>query len=255
LILADLPGWLRVCGGGLFGLIIGSFIATLVIRWPQGRSVLRGRSACDQCGQSLTTRDLVPLFSWLLQRGACRHCKGRIAPLHSGVEAAAAAIGGLSLWASPDMAGVAGALFGWLLLALGSLDALHFWLPDRLTALLALTGVAGGVIGLDPPLVVRLWGGFAGFLGLSLIAIAYRLVRGREGLGGGDPKLFGAIGLWLGWTALPLVILPASGAGLGWVLAKWMGGTSPKANDQLPLGTLLSLAAWSVWLFTAATNA
>ena len=78
---------------GVLGALVGSFVAALVVRWPQDRSVMRGRSACDECGRTLTARDLVPLLSALTLRGRCRTCRAPIDPLHWRVEAIAALIG------------------------------------------------------------------------------------------------------------------------------------------------------------------
>lgn len=82
---------------------------------------------------------------------------------------------------------------------------------------------------------------------LWLVAALYRSLRGRVGLGGGDPKLFGAIGLWLGWRALPQVLLVAALAGLAIVLAMALAGRRVTATDRLPLGTLLAGAAFLCW--------
>ena len=233
----------------LLGAIVGSFVATLVVRWPEGRSVLFGRSACDGCGRTLSARDLVPLLSALVSRGRCRTCGARIDPVHWQVELACA-LGGLSagLVAADPAQAVAGAVFCWLLVALAGLDWRKHWLPDRLIALLALAGVTAGVAGLAPDLFDRLVAGAAGFGSLWLIARGYRLFRGRDGMGGGDPKLFGAIGLWLGWRLLPSVLLLAGLLGLGIVLFRWLTGRAVARDDALPLGTLLAAAAYSAWL-------
>lgn len=231
---------------GLLGLILGSFIATLVIRWPAGRSV-SGRSACDGCGRTLAAVELVPLVSLLVLRGRCRTCRALIPALHWQVELAAGAIGLVSGWLAPGVEGAAGAVFGWLLLTLGILDLGHWWLPDVLTGLLAATGLAGGLAGLGPPLGDRLIGGVAGFALLWGIAALYRRVRGREGMGGGDPKLFGGIGLWLGWAMLPPVLLVACLLGLGVVIVRRLGGGAVSRDDPLPLGVLLAAAAYPAW--------
>ena len=125
-------------GLGVLGAIVGSFVAALVIRWPQDQSVMRGRSACDACGRTLTARDLVPLLSALWLRGRCRTCGVPIDPLHWRIEAIAALIGVLAGVATASPLAVAGAIFGWLLLALAALDATALWLPDRLTITLAI---------------------------------------------------------------------------------------------------------------------
>jgi leader peptidase (prepilin peptidase)/N-methyltransferase len=232
----------------VLGAIVGSFIAALVVRWTEDRSVMRGRSACDACGRVLRPWELVPLLSALALRGRCRGCGAAIDPVHWRIEAAALAIGGAAGWVAAGPVALAGAVFGWLLLALGALDWRAFWLPDRLTGLLAAGGIATGLFGWSPPLADRLIGGVGGFVLLWGIAAGYRIWRGREGMGGGDPKLFGAIGLWLGWRMLPAVILTAGLIGLGVVLFRQVTGRAMTATDMLPLGTLLALAAYPAWL-------
>lgn len=234
---------------GIFGAVIGSFVATLVIRWPQGRSVLRGRSRCDGCDAVLAPRDLVPLVSGVLARGRCRRCGSAIDRLHWRIEALALAIGVTAGLAVPGPAALAGAVFGWLLLALAALDVTEFWLPDALTLTLALAGLAAGLLGIDPPPADRLIGGAGGFGALWAIAVGYRRLRRRDGLGGGDPKLFGAIGLWLGWRMLPVVLFLAALTGLAVVLATMLRGRAARLDDRAPFGALLAVAAYPAWLF------
>ncbi len=248
--LNPIPIWLASLIGGGLGVIIGSFVATLVIRWPQ-RMAVTGRSRCDACGVTLTVRDLIPLAGYALNRAKCRHCGAAIDPQHPIIEILCAAAGSAAMIASPDWAGVAGLALGCLLVAIAALDFAHFWLPDKLTVVLAATGLAGGVLGLDPPLIDRVIGGVTGFVALWGIAALYRLIRKREGLGGGDPKLLGAIGTWLGWQALPLVIVGASLMGLGWTLWLKLRGQNVAATDRLALGGLMAAAAFPIWLGSA----
>jgi leader peptidase (prepilin peptidase)/N-methyltransferase len=141
---------------------------------------------------------------------------------------------------------VALALFGWLLLPLAWLDWRHFWLPDRLVLPLALGGLAfGSLVGAS--LIDRVIGGLSGWAALSLLSLTYRHARGREGLGRGDPKLMGAIGLWLGW--MPLAPVLALAATLGLTLAL---GRGLSRKDSLPFGTMLSVAAWPIAWFQLA---
>jgi leader peptidase (prepilin peptidase)/N-methyltransferase len=232
---------------GVLGLVIGSFIGVLTLRWPAGETFVTGRSRCDHCGHELSARDLVPLLSYAALAGKCRHCGGRIAPRHLAIELAAAAIGVLALVLHPGAEGWAGALFGWGLLALAILDVEHFWLPDALTLPLGLAGLLAG-LWLAPPLSDRATGALAGFAILSLIALAFKLATGRDGLGGGDPKIFAAIGAWLGWQALGPVLLGASLIGIGFAIIAALMGKDIHGKTQLPLGTLLALAAWPIWL-------
>ncbi len=248
LVHADPAQWFWPAGLALCGAILGSFIATLVIRWPAGRSVMAGRSACDGCKRMLAPVELVPILSGLWLRGNCRTCGAPIDPLHAGLELAAVAIGLVSGLLLPGGQGIAAALFGWLLLTLGALDWRAFWLPDLVTLLLALAGVAVALLDIGPPLGDRLIGGVAGFCTLWAIGAGYKLVRGREGLGGGDPKLLGAIGLWVGWRMLPIVVVLASMAGLGTVLFWLLTGRGVRRDDRLPFGTLLAIAAYPAWV-------
>lgn len=227
--------------GAAAGAIVGSFIATLVQRWGRGEGASSGRSRCDGCGRVLRAAELVPLVSAAVNRGRCRTCGARIDPLHWQVEAAAALIGAAALWLAPSAAGAALALLAWVLLPLALLDWRHFWLPDRLTLVLAAAGLGiGGFLGVAS-LADRLIGGVAGYAVLAGLALVYRCLRGREGLGGGDPKLLSAIGLWLGWAALPFVLLLAALIGLAAALP---GGL--QASRRLPFGTMLGVAAWLV---------
>ncbi|MEG3124839.1 prepilin peptidase [Sphingomonas sp. GB1N7] len=245
--MAELLFW--PVGLGVLGAILGSFIATLVIRWPQGRSVMAGRSHCDACDVTLGARDLVPLLSATLARGRCRACGTAIDARHWQIELAALGIGAVAGIVVPGPIGLAGAVFGWLLLALAALDVTEFWLPDRLTGTLALAGLATGVLGVAPDLRDRVIGGVAGFGALWAIGAGYKLLRKREGLGGGDPKLLGAIGLWLGWAMLPAVLLLAAMTGLALVGVGMVLGRRATLADHVPFGALLAIAAYPAWLF------
>jgi leader peptidase (prepilin peptidase)/N-methyltransferase len=233
--------------GFLAGLVFGSFIAALTWRWPAGRSIAAGRSRCDHCDAVLGARDLVPVLSFVVLHGRCRQCGGVIESRNPGIELAAGAIGGLALLAAPDVTGVLGAVFGWALLTLAVLDAEHFWLPDRIVLPLGIAGLAAGLAG-PPVLVDRLIGAAAGFAVLAAIAAVYRHRTGRTGLGGGDPKLLGAIGAWLGWTALPFVVLGAATLGLLLVAGDRLRGREVSRHSRVPLGALLAAAAWALWL-------
>lgn len=237
--------------GIVAGLIIGSFIAALTARWPAGRSIAAGRSRCDHCDAVLTPRDLVPVISYLVLRGRCRHCHSLIAPRHLVIEIAGAGIGALALALHPDATGVAGAAFGWLLLALLVLDVEHLWLPDALTVPLLAAGLLAG-LWLPPALFDRVIGAVAGFASLAGIAAGYKAATGRVGMGGGDPKLFGAIGAWLGWAVLPLVLLLAAVLGLALVLRDRLVGRAVGRQSRVPLGALLAAAAWCLWLVSPA---
>ena len=239
--------WALAAAGAVLGLLVGSYVATLTLRWPQGRSTTTGRSACDGCGRALAWYELVPLLSFAALRGRCRTCGAAIDRRHPTIEAAAAMIGAASLLLYPAASGLLGAAFGWALLTLAVLDAEHLWLPDAITLPLAGAGLALGLT-FDPPFADRLIGAVAGYGVLAAIAALYRAGRGRSGMGGGDPKLFGAIGAWLGWQALPFVLVLASLAALLSVAFGSARGRSVTATTRLPFGAPLAVAGWAVWL-------
>lgn len=243
--------WIGGSAGALLGAVIGSFLATILIRWPQGRSALGGRSACDACAAPLGARDLVPILSFLFARGWCRVCGARIDRRHLGMELAGAMVGAAAIAAHGwPLGGVTG-LLGWWLLLVIALDAEHHWLPDALTLPLIPLGLLAAWLGFGPPLVDRAIGAAAGGIGLWLIAALYRLVRGRDGMGGGDPKLLAGLGAWLGWMQLPFILLSAGLIGLGALVIMYERGHGFSSETRLPLGALMAMAAWPLWLVVA----
>ncbi|MFA5970132.1 MAG: prepilin peptidase [Sphingomonas sp.] len=219
-----------------------------MIRWPEGRSVMTGRSSCDSCGRRLAPLELVPVVSIIWLRGRCRGCGARIDRTHLAIELMAGAAGCVAGLLLPGETGAVSAVFGWLLITLAAIDARAFWLPDRLTLIVAIVGIGVGAAGIGPPLDDRAIGGVLGLAGLWAINAVYRAVRGRDGLGGGDGKLLGAIGLWVGWRMQPTVLLIASLVGLGVVLFWQLAGRKVQGDDRLPFGTLLAVAAYPAWL-------
>lgn len=162
---------------------------------------------------------------------------------------AAAAIG---VWAALARAApldaVLTALLGWQLLLIAVIDGEHFRLPDRLTLpLLATGGLAAMVLDQTAPLDALI-GAAAGFAGLWLLALAYHGLRGRDGLGDGDPILLAAGGAWVGWIGLPSVLLWASAAGLSLVAARLLVGKRISATDRMPFGPCLAAGIWLTWM-------
>ena len=239
----------EVVAGALLGVVAGSFIATVAVRWPTGDSALGGRSRCDGCGNVIPAHSLLPLISYARLRGRAGCCGSRIDPVHPLVEAAGGTIGGLSALLPLPFA-AAGALFGWLLLTLAIIDLRSFRLPTAVVTLVAISGLGASFLMGSPALLPAIVGMGTGFCSLKTLQLAYRWTRGREGLGSGDPKLFGAIGAWVGWQPLPLVLLAAALLGLGWAILVRLSGRDITLSDRLPLGTLLAATAWPTWLWT-----
>lgn len=232
----------------MLGAIVGSFLATILIRWPQGQGAMAGRSRCDGCARTLGAGELVPLLSFALLRGRCRSCGTRIDWRSPAMELAAGLIGVAAVLAHPLPMALATAVFGWFLLVLAALDAEHQWLPDVLTLPLIPLGLGAGFLGFGPPLLDRVIGAVAGLAALWLLGFVYQRVRGREGLGGGDPKLLAGIGAWVGVLALPFVLLGAGVIGLLAVLVMRVRGARIDGATRVPLGALMAAAAWPAWL-------
>lgn len=247
MILDQLPPWFWLTSGFIFGAIIGSFLATLILRWPQERSILSGRSICDGCGRTLGIADLVPLLSALILQGRCGSCQAPINRLHFQVELACGLAGGAALWLAPGIEGLGWAVLAWFLITLAILDHRHFWLPDALTFPLAFLGFTLAMWVTPVTIADRVIGAGLAYGGLTLIALSYRKLRGRVGMGGGDPKLLGALGAWFGWQALPLLLLFASLAALAAAAVNAARGTDISSSTQMPFGTYMAVAALPAW--------
>ncbi len=228
---------------------IGSFLGTLVLRLPAGEPVVAARSACPHCHHALAARDLMPLLSWLLLRGRCRHCAAALGGFYPGMELAALGIAAAVVPLVPAAAVPWSCLLGWALLALALIDRRAFLLPDVLTLPLLALGLLATADLAPEALPVHLAGAALGWLGFTLLALGYRALRGREGLGGGDAKLLAAGGAWLGWPALPAIMVGAAALGIAEVLLRRMAGGGHGAEEPIAFGTWLAAAIWLLWLF------
>jgi len=243
------PAFLAI-GLGLLGLIIGSFVAAVTVRLPRDQDIVMGRSRCMTCERPLAPWHLIPVVSWLVQRGRCGWCGAAVSTRYILIELAAAGLGVWAGLASPDwVAALITAVLGWQLLLIAFIDGENFWLPDELTLPLAATGLAASAWLAQGWPVDQMIGLGLGFGLLWLLAWLYRQVRGREGLGGGDPFLFAGAGAWVGWIGLPSVLLWACAVGFSLILAKLLLGRSVQSTDRLPFGTFLCLGVWLVWLY------
>jgi leader peptidase (prepilin peptidase)/N-methyltransferase len=228
---------------------VGSFLGAVIERWPRQMPILLGRSICFACRRVLAPRDLVPLLSWALARGRCRYCAAELGWFHPAIELAALGIAVWSIAVVPGWLAVPSCLLGWLLLALAVIDQRAGYLPDILTLPLALIGLVA-TYAIDPAaLLHHVIGMVGGSLLMYAVAAGYRWLRGKEGLGGGDIKLFGALGAWLGWQGLPALLIFATLSGMLWALLSLGLRGRLKLDSQVPFGPHLCLGGWLVWLY------
>ena len=246
------------------GLCVGSFLNVVIHRlpkmlergWQAQCAELRGetpaaepaynlvvpRSACPSCGQPITALQNIPVISWLVLGGKCASCKAPISVRYPVVEILGGLLAAYAIWRFGATArGLAACVLLWSLLALTVIDIDTQLLPDDLTLPLLWAGLIVNLGGLFAPLRDAVIGAAAGYLALWTIYWLFKLIRGKEGMGYGDFKLLGALGAWLGWQVLPVIVLLSSvvGAVIGITLIVFKG-----RDNQLPLafGPYLAIA-------------
>ena len=249
---------------GLLGLLVGSFLNVVIHRlpkmmereWAAQCAELRGeelavperynlvvpRSACPSCGHRIGAIENIPVVSWLALRGRCRGCRAPISARYPVVEALTGALSaGMALHFGFGLP-LAGALvFTWVLVAAAFIDLDTTLLPDDLTLPLLWLGLLLNLGGTFVPLADAVIGAAAGYMVLWLVYQGFKLLTGKEGMGFGDFKLLAAIGAFLGWKLLPIVILFSSvvGAAVGIALIVFArhGRSTP-----IPFGPYLAAA-------------
>jgi leader peptidase (prepilin peptidase) / N-methyltransferase len=251
----------------LFGLLIGSFLNVCIYRWPRDLSVVRPRSHCPACGKMITWRDNIPLASYAILRGRCRHCTERIPLRYPFVELLTGLLFFYFVWTlGPSVAALKMCVLSALLVALMFTDYETLILPDELT----LGGTAAGLIfsiftpmpvsvelfflallGMEPRgrsawLLESVFGALVPALFLWFVRWFYEKVRHREGLGLGDIKLIAMVGSFLGLSGSLLTLIAGSLVGsiigYGYIRAT---GKDP-ATYELPMGTFLGVAALAI---------
>ncbi len=255
---------------GILGLLVGSFLNVVIHRLPkmmerqwreqcaelaanQGGEVAHSesqvkynlvapRSACPSCGHPISAIENIPVFSYLALRGRCRSCATKISPRYPLVEALTALLSGLIAWHFGfGLAGLSALVLVWALIVLTFIDADTQLLPDSITLPLIWLGLIVNIDHAFTDLRSAVLGAVFGYLALWSVYWAFKLLTKKEGMGYGDFKLLAALGAWLGWQMLPLVILLSSivGAVVGIVLIVLarMG-----RNIPLPFGPYLALA-------------
>ncbi|MEO8157236.1 MAG: A24 family peptidase [Betaproteobacteria bacterium] len=261
-----------VCG--LLGLIVGSFLNVVIHRLPkmlerswdgqaadlleqknlpdvakQVRSTDAGRynlmtpaSTCPQCAHKIRAYENIPIISYLFLRGRCSSCKALISMRYPIVETISGVVAGYVGWRFGLTLAMAGALvFVWALIALTAIDIDTQLLPDDITLPLLWLGLLVNLNGGFTPLGSAVVGAVTGYLSLWAVYWLFKLTTGKEGMGYGDFKLLAAIGAWMGWKMLPIVILLSSlvGATVGIALIVF---TRHGRNTPIPFGPYLAAA-------------
>ncbi len=218
------------------GIMVGSFLNVVIHRlpkmmertWHQQCAELRGestddlpafnlvtpRSTCPQCGHKITLLENIPIISYVFLRGYCSQCHARIPLRYPIIEMLAGIMSGLTAWYFGfGLAAIAALIFIWTMMALTFIDLDTQLLPDTITLPLLWIGLlfnlSDGFVDIHSAII----GAVAGYLALWTIYWSFKLTTGKEGMGYGDFKLLAAIGAWLGWQMLPLVLLFSSFVG------------------------------------------
>lgn len=269
--------WLFLGGIFVLGLIVGSFLNVIIHRVPlmlqrQWRSECRDLleldasandeggqgtrfnllvpgSHCPHCGHKIRAYENIPVLSYLVLGGKCSACGARISLRYPAIELLSALLALAVAWHFGFTWQTAAALvFTWTLIALSGIDIDQQLLPDNITLPLLWLGLLLSLGAMFVGLREAVIGATAGYLSLWLVYHAFRLLTGKEGMGYGDFKLFAAIGAWLGWASLPLVILLSSlvGAivGLSLILLRGRDRSVP-----IPFGPYLAAAGWIAMLW------
>jgi leader peptidase (prepilin peptidase)/N-methyltransferase len=230
--------------------------ATWVQDVPEPFTLSTPRSACPACKAPIKAWQNIPVVSWLLLRGRCASCKAPISKRYPLVELATGILSAFVAWRFGFGAPAACALLiTWSLIALTGIDVDHQLLPDDITLPLMWAGLlaavfVGPIAGSPIPVSARdaLIGAAAGYGSLWLVFHIFRLITGKEGMGYGDFKLLAALGAWLGWKLLPLVILlsAATGAvlGISMIVLRGRDRAAP-----MPFGPYLAAAGWLAMMY------
>lgn len=260
----------------VIGLIIGSFLNVVILRLPrmmeldwrrQCRELLEleaeaadissltlasPASTCPQCGHGIRWYENIPVLSYLFLRGRCSACENSISIRYPLVELAAGIVAGICAWQfGYSVEVIFAVILSWALLTLSVIDLDTQYLPDDITLPMLWLGLAVNLFGVFTTLPAAVLGAICGYGILWLIFQAFRLLTGKEGMGYGDFKLLGMLGAWLGWEALPLIIVLSSlvGAivGVGLILFRGHDLRMP-----IPFGPYLAAAGWITLIWGSA---
>jgi len=258
---------LLFAGVFVFGLILGSFLNVVILRVPplleydwrcqcqqlldlkadeeeKPPGIVFSRSRCTKCGHSIRASENIPLLSYILLGGKCSSCKARISPRYPLIELGTAVLFTLTIWHfGLNLQGLTALLLTAFLIALAGIDTDHQLLPDNMTLPLMWAGILISFWSVHTDLASSVIGAITGYLVLWSIYHLFRLLTGKEGMGYGDFKLLAALGAWMGWQVLPLIILLSSvvGAVVGLTL---MGTGKLKRDKPMPFGPFIAAAGW-----------
>lgn len=246
------------------GLCVGSFLNVVIYRlprimqrdWEVQCAELRGeeppkqetfnlalpRSRCPACAHPISALENIPLASYLLLRGKCSACGTHISLRYPLIEALSGLASAYAAWRFGfGLAGFAAMAFLWCMIALSFIDFDTQLLPDSITLPLVWTGLLLNLGGTFTDLGSAVIGAAAGYLALWSVYWGFRIATGKEGMGFGDFKLLAAVGAWLGWQMLPLVVLASSFAGAVFGIALMLFARHGR-NVPIPFGPYLAMA-------------
>lgn len=258
--------WLFIAITSLFGLLVGSFLNVVIYRLPiileredrqlcaelLGRecgqqaefTLSKPRSRCPHCNHLIGALENIPVISYVLQGGRCKHCGAGISPQYPLIEITSAILSALVAWhfGFGWQAGAA-LLLTWCLITLSMIDFHHMILPDKITLPLVWFGLFLALFPIFTDLSSSVMGALAGYLSLWSVYHLFRLVTGKEGMGYGDFKLLAGLGAWMGWQMLlPIVLLSSLvGAVIGIALMLLQGRDH---QIPMPFGPFLAAAGW-----------
>lgn len=252
----------------LVGLLVGSFLNVVILRLPKRLNYhwtleckqLLGQhvpaadtrppgivfepSHCPICGHRIRAYENIPILSFLLLGGQCSACGTAISLRYPLIELFTAVLSGLVAWRfGVSMMTIYGLVLTWFLVAISFIDLDHQLIPDNMSLPLMWLGLLINLNHTFIPLRDAVIGAAAGYLVLWLVFHLFKLVTGKEGMGYGDFKLLAALGAWLGWQALPMIILLSSVVGAVIGIFMLISGLS-KRTQPIPFGPFLSAAGW-----------
>ncbi|MEM9172452.1 MAG: A24 family peptidase [Pseudomonadota bacterium] len=280
--------WFFPTAALVFGLLVGSFLNVVIYRlpimmqrawdaelqqWQAERDAKDGASAedpapelkvfnlskpastCPQCQHRIRAWENIPIISYLVLRGRCSQCEARISIRYPMVEALTGVLSlAVALRFGPGWEAVATIVFTWFLIAMSGIDIDHQLLPDSLTlsllwiglVLSLLTQADASVLFIEPRDAIV--GAVIGYGVLWLVYQAFLLATGKQGMGFGDFKLLAALGAWLGWEALPMIILLSAVAGTVWGVLM-IALKKQQQGQAMPFGPWLAIAGWLTLMF------